>query len=114
MVNEITPFPVVPAGPSHYLIRDRPILTRCLPSDWADQVEEENGPGLPEDSSEAPQGTGDHSLSQAQAPEAMDVIERISTISEASSQPQDFAWEAWHKASPQASLARFSEHTSNP
>ena len=87
----MTPSPAVPAGPSRYLSRDRPILTGCLPSDWADQAEEESGPGLPEDSLEAPQGTGDHSLSQPQAPEVMEVIEQISTISEGSSQPQDVA-----------------------
>lgn len=50
VVNKMTPSPAVPAGPSCYQIRDRPILTGCLSSDWADQVEEDSSPGLPEDS----------------------------------------------------------------
>ena len=50
VVNKLTPPPVVSAGPSRYLLKDRPILTGCLPSEWADQAELECGLGLPEES----------------------------------------------------------------
>ena len=77
-------------------------------------MEHERGPGLLKDTSEAPQVTGVHSLSQPRAQEVMDVIEQNSTIYEASSHLQDFKLEVQCKASLQASLARFSGPTSNP
>ena len=101
---------LVSVGPSHHQVRDRPILTRCLPTDWAYQVKHKRRPGLLGDTSEALQGTGVQSLSQPQAPEAIDVIEQNSPIC----QPQDLELEALSKASLQASLAMFSGHTSNP
>ena len=38
MVNKLTPMLFVPAGPSHHLVRDRPILIRVS---WAKQVDQE-------------------------------------------------------------------------
>ena len=47
VVNELTQPPAVPAEPSCYLIKDKSILTGCLPSDWSDQAEEDCSPCLP-------------------------------------------------------------------
>ena len=64
VVNNMTLSPLVPARPSRHQIRDRPILTWCLPTKWADHMDQGRGPSVLGDGLEAPQGRENPSFSK--------------------------------------------------